>query len=288
MVRSFAHSRPVWWYLALVPLVLFPWFFETALWRPLHHVRLDRGTRFCLSWVVPPFVLLSLVSGKQIHYLIPLLPPAALLIARGVSAASWPAAGRRLWPVSLLFLLAGGALLALPAMHLEGGDLPSIGGNLWIWGGLLAGTGIALLLWKSGSPLVAVAGNCTAVVVLVCLLHAGPLRQMKTAFDVSPVAHKIAALQQAGRDVVVWPSKYAGQFQFAGRLTKPLAAPVTRPALIRWIKQHRRGYVVLFGSPEVYPGHRAAPVYDQPFMGERITLWQAVVLERAPEVIDQV
>ncbi len=289
VVKSFAHNRPVWWYLVLLPAVLFPWIFEKRLWRAMRSLRLDRGTRFCLSWALPPLVLLSVVSGKQIHYLIPLLPPSALLISRRLSNVSWPSAGYRLWHVGLLFLLSGVALAVLPLITVDAGDLPSIGAGLVSWGTLLAGIGVVLLLWKARSVGGSVAASCAAVVLFVCLMHIGPLRHVETAFAVSPVARRIAELQRAGRDVAVWPSKYAGQFQFAGRLTHPLAAPITRPALQQWIKRHRHGgYVVLIGRPKVQAGHRAAPVYDQPFMGERITLWQAVILERAPEVLNQV
>ena len=50
MVDSFAHRRPFWWYLPLLPLMLFPWFVWPGFWKALAHHRqvgLDRGTRFC-------------------------------------------------------------------------------------------------------------------------------------------------------------------------------------------------------------------------------------------------
>ena len=40
--------------------------------------------RFALAWVVPGFVILSLISGKQPHYLFPLLPGVALLAAKAL------------------------------------------------------------------------------------------------------------------------------------------------------------------------------------------------------------
>ncbi|MDP3123130.1 MAG: glycosyltransferase family 39 protein, partial [Thiobacillus sp.] len=85
MVESFAHARPFWWYLPLLPLLLFPWCVWPGLWQALAHHRargLDRGTRFCLAWMLPVFIALMFISGKQPHYLLPLFPAFALLAAR--------------------------------------------------------------------------------------------------------------------------------------------------------------------------------------------------------------
>lgn len=287
MVRSFAHSRPVWWYLVLLPLVLFPWFFEIPLWRQMRRTRLDLGVRFCLSWAIPPLLLLSLVSGKQIHYLIPLLPPAALLMARGLASVPWPVAGKRLWPVTSLFILAGIALLILPRLSIETGDLPAVSKGMPLWGLLLLVTGAALFLWKAGTRTAAVAGSCAAVVVFILLMHMGPLHHLRAAYDVSPMSARISRLQKAGRKIAVWPAKYAGQFQFAGRLTQPLAALQDRAALQKWINRHPGGYVVLFVSLKISFGHGPRPEFEQPFRAERMTLWRAAVLRRATAVINR-
>jgi 4-amino-4-deoxy-L-arabinose transferase-like glycosyltransferase len=52
-----------------------------------HHARagLDRGTRFCLAWMLPVFIAFSFISGKQPHYLVPLFPAFALLAARALA-----------------------------------------------------------------------------------------------------------------------------------------------------------------------------------------------------------
>jgi 4-amino-4-deoxy-L-arabinose transferase-like glycosyltransferase len=84
ITHAFAHRRPWWWYLPLLPIVLFPWSLWPPLWRSL--VRLRRKpnqlpVRFALAWIVPALGILSLISGKQVHYLMPLLPGLALLAA---------------------------------------------------------------------------------------------------------------------------------------------------------------------------------------------------------------
>ena len=73
MVKSFAHRRPVWWYLPLVPALAFPWAVFPAAWRAAFRTawRGDAGLRLCIVWLVAPFIVFSLVSGKQPHYLVP-------------------------------------------------------------------------------------------------------------------------------------------------------------------------------------------------------------------------
>jgi len=80
--HSFAHRRPWWWYFQLFPLLLFPWTLWPAWWRSLagrFRRPQELSARFALAWVVPGWIILSLISGKQVHYLIPLLPGFALL-----------------------------------------------------------------------------------------------------------------------------------------------------------------------------------------------------------------
>ena len=80
MVKSFAHQRPVWWYLVAVPLMLLPWSLWPALWRSCRVCSKlssatfwpgDGGLRLLLTWFLTAFTAFSLISGKQPHYLLP-------------------------------------------------------------------------------------------------------------------------------------------------------------------------------------------------------------------------
>ncbi|HEX6405881.1 MAG TPA: hypothetical protein VFZ90_01705, partial [Gemmatimonadales bacterium] len=87
VTKSFAHRHPFWWYLLAFPLVLLPWSLWRPWWRSLAGAVRARESvvlRFALAWVVPGFVILSLISGKQPHYLFPLLPGVALLAAKAL------------------------------------------------------------------------------------------------------------------------------------------------------------------------------------------------------------
>ena len=85
LVKSFAHQLPWWWYLEILPLLLLPWLLWKPLWAGLRKLTYqDSGIRFCLAWAIPVFIAFSLVSGKRIHYLLPLVPALALIVARAV------------------------------------------------------------------------------------------------------------------------------------------------------------------------------------------------------------
>ncbi len=86
MVHAFAHRRPLWWYLPWFPVLLLPWAAWPAAWRAARAaLRLDdRGVRFLAAWAVPVLVGFSLVSGKQVIYLLPLLPAVTLALARAL------------------------------------------------------------------------------------------------------------------------------------------------------------------------------------------------------------
>lgn len=90
MVNSFAHQRPIWWYLPLLFVLFFPWSCWATTWRALRNLLKEgeRATRFLLCWALPPFLFLSFISGKQAHYLVPLAPPLAMLLARALDC--WP------------------------------------------------------------------------------------------------------------------------------------------------------------------------------------------------------
>lgn len=84
MTNSFAHARGPWFYLLILPAMLLPWSLGLRPWRQLRAgVTADTGGRFLSTWLGSVFLILTLISGKQLHYLLPLLPPAALLLARG-------------------------------------------------------------------------------------------------------------------------------------------------------------------------------------------------------------
>lgn len=89
MANSFAHARGAWFYVLMLPAMLLPWSLRLRAWRQLRaSVMADSAGRFLISWLGSVFLTLTLISGKQLHYLLPLLPAAALLLARSPGIAA--------------------------------------------------------------------------------------------------------------------------------------------------------------------------------------------------------
>lgn len=80
-----AHVRPFYFYLPILPLLVMPWILFPRFWQEIRFLpqRLltRNGYRFLLCWIVPVFLCFSFISGKQPHYLVPLVPGLTLLLA---------------------------------------------------------------------------------------------------------------------------------------------------------------------------------------------------------------
>ena len=87
-----AHARPVYFYLLLLPLVAIPWLFGPEYWRAGAWRMPERGTPsrrrvgLLIAWLAGVVAAFSLISGKQPHYLVPLVPLAMILLARLTAA----------------------------------------------------------------------------------------------------------------------------------------------------------------------------------------------------------
>jgi 4-amino-4-deoxy-L-arabinose transferase-like glycosyltransferase len=274
MVDSFAHQRPFWWYLPLLPVMLFPWAVWPSLWRALaRHVRggPDRGTRLCLAWMLPVFIAFSSVSGKQPHYLIPLFPAFALLAARALRDR--PAVG-----IAVPAALAGALGLALIALALRPHDglhedlLTSP--PLW--------PGIALLVtalasaWAVRRTVPATLALAALSAALVATLLAALTPALGPRYDIRPMAKAIKQLQDEG-GVVANAAKYHAQYQFAGRLERPLVE-LTGDATVPWLAANPRAWTVVYLR-------RAQEMRGVPARHAQVYRGGAVVLVDAPTAL---
>ena len=247
MVESFAHQRPMWWYLALLPLLLFPWLVWPTLWESMlvyGKQDLDAGGRFCVAWIAPVFIAFSFISGKQLHYLMPLFPAFALLVARVVAGGrrgEKPGSGMVL-PL-LLIAIIGVALLLVASgtLRVSYEALPK--GRLMLAGLILIATGIAAYFWHRQQPRsLLILGLAGAVLPVILQWASAPA--IYPANDVRPIAQ---AIRQAQRQniTVAHEGKYHDQYHFFGRLEKPLIA-LPNEALGDWLIQHPTAWAVLY------------------------------------------
>jgi 4-amino-4-deoxy-L-arabinose transferase-like glycosyltransferase len=279
MVHSFAHSRPWWWYLALLPGLLYPYSVWPPLWisalrwasalrRRTPGLSTDRGMRFCLAWLVPGLLVFSLISGKQPHYLLPLMPAFALLAARALSE---PGAAIRRWhilPVLAGPVLIGAALAAAP--FLKARKLPA-------WTGQLSpGTGVALLALAVAAYLGfdrlfarRVAGPTLIAVALVLGLDLGFAEVARTAYDLEPVARYLKSAEEQGRPIA-WVGDYHGQLHFLGRLERPFQEIPTGSESL-WIRRNPRGKVVQ--DLKYIPREIERAELTQPYRDDTLAVW---------------
>jgi 4-amino-4-deoxy-L-arabinose transferase-like glycosyltransferase len=158
---SFAHARPIWWYLVVLPFMVLPWTLSLRApwqaWRDGFFA--DKPARFAVVWFLPAFLVFCKFSGKQPHYLLPLLPGLALYFAHVLRYEAARVRGRLF---GLLLLLVGVLLAATPYLADHAATLPwldklvddgsfsgtqqKVIGGVWpLWGMLIAAIGIFCL-----------------------------------------------------------------------------------------------------------------------------------------------
>lgn len=276
---SLAHKQPVWFYLAVLPMLLFPWFFWGRAWGAglaALRDRTDSGVRFCLAWILPALLVFSLAGGKQAHYILPLLPAFALLIGSG-----WPqAADRGRWsalPLALVLALIGILFLA---PHTWAGKMwlaPYVGQDWWAAGAslvALAGFCLAVGTGRLALPGMALVSAALVTVALVFILKPlGPI------FDTEPMALRLKMLEEQGVPVA-HASAYNDQYHFYGRLRRPLQE-ISRDDIEAWLQRNPGGRVV------AYLKHAAdvagvQPEFSRPYLDGAVVLVDAEAAKRMP------
>ncbi|UCC56270.1 MAG: glycosyltransferase family 39 protein [Gammaproteobacteria bacterium] len=280
LMQSFAHAHPWWWYLPWLPLLLVPWLLLPWLWPRLVAAvhRPDAGVRFCLCVLVPALVLLSLISGKQAKYLLPLLPAAALLIARAVSGLAGQPVTQRPWLLAAALFLAGAALVVVPFYP---GIAPWLADIHPAWGaGIMVIAVVLVLLGPLRTdhypPVLAL---CS--VLVTGLFQAGVFRAGVPSYDLQAVSRLVATVQAAG-----WPvanlASYHGQFHFYGRLTRPIIS-LPEGAAVAWARDHPDGLLVAYDDP-AGSDHPTAE-YVQPYRGGSLVVWSGASVAANPDVL---
>ncbi len=270
VVSSFAHRRSLWWYLPLLPLLLFPWSFWPPMWRRIgaalrHPFGSPAG--LCLLWFLSGVAIFSLVSGKQIHYLLPLMPAFALAVAGGMAEKNRVITllDHR---VSILVPAVLGTAIVLAVELFEGvspGTLPDLPPWGWEVGEIL---GTALLIGAvilGLFPAVGVrrhAGLMALVTFIVfSSLHVLGMPQARADFDLQPMATRISESVAEGRPVV-YAGNYQGEFHFLGRLRVPIEE-IDEAAIGDWLAANPTGRVVTEMDARELSERRLEPIFRQ-------------------------
>jgi len=258
MVNSFAHNHPIWWYLPLLPIALFPWLLWLPLWRgffQLPHYQNDRGVRLCVVWLVVVFFSFSLISGKQLHYLLPTLPGFALLAAY-LFVKLPPKQQNQRWDMvlpGLIIIWVGVLFLGVP--HLPT-SLPSWVGNISPLSGiillLLGGILVLLSFFLSFLPQregeskinFGLLSLSTIAILFSLILPLTILRAAGPAYDLRQFSQQVERLQRTGKTIVHF-GQYHGQYQFLGRFRQPLPI-VDEYEICSWFSQNPDGKLIVY------------------------------------------
>ncbi|MBR9843142.1 MAG: hypothetical protein GYB25_08275 [Rhodobacteraceae bacterium] len=237
IAKSFAHSRPIYWYALDLPLLLFPWIWIPQIWRGAWRASWSEpGLRLVLIWVLSAFVLFSLIDGKQFHYLLPELPAVALLVARVVPLPTSKRAWLAILPVALfgvMFILAGlGIVDAQQLTALIDPNRALLATGL----GLLAVCGIALNgnILKGGAVL--------SFGLVLCVGFAVRFTDVYHAYDAREIGQIVADYQDKG--IAIYGGTYNAEFNFAARVTRPLEVLHDLEEVKVWQEGHPEGVFI--------------------------------------------
>ena len=293
MVKSFAHRRPFFWFLWVVPLMLLPWTMWPRLWRGIgaraawtEHRGLraawaDGSVRMLLIWAAAAFVIFSAISGKQPHYLLPIFPALALFAAYLLSPKSdpetTPCKGHRVPALTLgviaLILLVG--LLAQdaisPLLKKPLPDWAHVAEPLWLIPVVIVA--FAAAFTKTNGPRAEVRLIAALAASTIVMVHMAAAPAFSLAYDLEPAAKRVKAWQDQGRPVA-YIGKYHGEFQFLGRLSQPVVALQKMDDGKTWAAANPTGMVIATlrkNDLNALP----APVSVQPYRGKVMAFWDA-------------
>jgi len=287
--ESFAHRAPWWYYLPLLPLILFPWFVWPRFWRGLYEIRSahkQESGKFLGAWLVLTLIGFSLVSGKQAKYLVPFLPAFALLAGRALASSRLAARWWEMLPVVIGFL-ALPALLATLRSRPAAMKLPEWAGEIPLWPMVALALAAPVLLFFCRKPApMQLRLLAFAVLAAATLIGVGVIPAFLPYSDPGPAARHLAVLQEA-KIPLAHLGKYHAQYNFAGRLRTPIEI-LDPPDVKNWVAAHPAGQVITIERLR-YVGHdakdKAAPEYQAPFRGAWVQVWRgAQLLVARPEL----
>jgi 4-amino-4-deoxy-L-arabinose transferase-like glycosyltransferase len=278
------HAEPIWFYLQWLPLLLFPFSGWPRVWVAVAGLRrpLEPGLRFALCWLVPGFLVFSLISGKQLYYPLPEFAGVALLMAGAIAVLrerrpvlagnGWLGT----WPLGVGGIAFAVVLFALPLLvagnHLHGEwpDAAAPYSRYFAIVFLLLG-GLLLLRGRGELRRLAVAGLIGALALNMLFTLT-----LWTRWDLRPTAHLLGAVERMNRPIA-YLGNYEGQFHFEGRLTRPIDELFGEQALQDYAHAHPDAVIV------THPGKLDAndlryALLVQPFRSSWLVVWTAASL----------
>ena len=196
-IGSWVHKAAPWFYITHAPADLFPWFFLLIAALFAVYRRKDEKTKFYVSWILAVLIPYSLISSKLDVYMMTLIPPVAVVIARLAAAERdrWTRWGWRANLFVLGFLLGiGAAAFAILPRRIRGDeDGIALRSDLRFLFLVLAIAALAGLVASIRSR------NLVTSIVAVGLVALAPLVYLAVAL--MPVANELASTRPLVRAI---------------------------------------------------------------------------------------
>ncbi|MFO6423789.1 glycosyltransferase family 39 protein [Motilimonas sp. KMU-193] len=261
---SFAHARPFYWYVLLLPAMLFPWFFLSGFWRSKPWQLTDRSDKLCLSFIALVLFVFSCFSGKQPHYLLPMLPVLAVWLSAKLEIDLFERE-----PVVVGFIaLICATMLSAPwwvGSVFKRADVLEVN---WLWL-IVPVIMLVLVSIRQCFSHHRLALNLVAVLVSLSAAVGSVSPILHNLYDVTRESKIISQLQQQGEQVA-YMGKYHNTFAFAGKLTYPLVEVRSDAELEQYVTS-TKGYTILV-KKKVDQALQGIAHYETPYRGRRLLI----------------
>ncbi|MBO0750482.1 MAG: glycosyltransferase family 39 protein [Bradyrhizobiaceae bacterium] len=176
------HGLPPGFYLAAFWLTFLPGALLAGLAAPaVWRARAEPGCKLLLAWIVPAWIVFELVPTKLPHYVLPLYPALAILIAGAVDSRSlsrnlWLVRGTVWWFILMMMV----ALLLIALQLVVGHQL-----GLWTWTFAAAAVIFSLFAWllyESDGPEASLARAAAASLMLSIAAYAATFPGLRQLF----------------------------------------------------------------------------------------------------------
>ncbi len=285
VANSFDHQKPVWWYLPVLPLLTLPWIIHIGAWKGFKSLLKEdhkQPLKFLGCWMIPALLIFSLISGKQPHYLLPLVPGFILVCALSLNRIGEQTRFLYVLPplVVAAFLAALPALgivlvNTLPADYFSQAHLGDTINNFSVPISLI-GTGlIAVIIFvvrKSRLVYQLTAVSVSMLIFMSCFqLQAS--RSFYKNYDLTPIA---TIVMQYPDKPLAFVRNYHGEWGFLARLQNHPVKQVDLHELDPWFKANPTGMAFMRTSkPEEFTPYDV--IFSMPY---KMTATYAIVVPK--------
>lgn len=272
MVNAFDHRRSALFYLPLLPLMFLPLLMLPSWWGAMRSnmrgIAREKAGRFLLCWVLPPFACLLMISGKQAHYLIPLLPGAAMFFAAAMARREeYP--GSVSGPFAFVFTV---LLVLLVIPHIPS-FIPAVRDHEYAWSiiesmspfltiaalAAIAGLYFAARRMEGARRLL-----CLPLLMAVFFMHF-QIQGTRRAFDYYDLTPLAAALQEHKHRPLAFVRNYEGEAGFVARLDRAITPLPDVAHLPQWFAENPGAAAVVRTRPAAKEMENFHVLFSQPY-----------------------